>query len=162
MKSNTINPSSCRPSEGFVCAPLAVNNSRTQRPGMYSCYFSPFLQRAGLLIVGYQKIVSLIPRLHFTAGPTAILWCVGAVIVNAINGMIVRTFPHICKEVRKCIPSFANIYAACAIVFIPWLIRIKASHSHAFPYLIGRSSGHSVLYEMLPFRHTGIIHLYGA
>lgn len=80
---------------------------------------------------------SLVALLLSFGRPSTILRGVGAVIVNAVNAVSVRTRPHIGDKVQKpgfwFKPSTANGNATGAVVTVKPLLRRIASALHAFP-----------------------------
>jgi len=77
--------------------------------------------------------------LTFAAGnPAAIFWRVWAVIVDAVDHHAGRTYAHIRHEIRKRIPSLANLDSSAAVILPLRVVRIVASAPHTPPKTVKR------------------------
>jgi hypothetical protein len=80
---------------------------------------------------------SLVEGLHAPCRPTAIVWRIRAVIIDTIYRIAGRwSFAHIRIERGKGFPSFTYFDAAASVVFIRWIVWIKASLSQAKPSVV--------------------------
>jgi hypothetical protein len=77
--------------------------------------------------------------LLIVGSPTTVVWFVIAIIVDTINRMRGTWLSaHIGKKIAKDMPTLADLNAAAAVVFEPWIIRISASGTHGNPRTIFR------------------------
>jgi hypothetical protein len=79
----------------------------------------------------------LISRLFFRRCPSTIIRSIRSVVIDAVNGFAVRTWPHICEKVLERIaPAVANCYSACTILSIAFVTFIVAPSFHSYPTAI--------------------------
>ena len=111
----------------------------------------PFGESMSFTLVGdtdiYTRVVCLLSR----ACPSAVLWRIRTIVVNAVN-RIARAWArsHISiegGEVR--FPAVTHNNSAPAIVVICAMIRIVASGFHANPYLVFRELGQAVFRDCI-------------
>lgn len=75
-----------------------------------------------------------ITRLLTVGRPSTISWLIVAVVVYAVERMLIRRgMPHILKKIQKVHPAVTHFNAAPAIVRIPLEIRIQAASFHGRP-----------------------------
>lgn len=89
------------------------------------------------------RALPLIGKLLFASGPSAILWRVVSVHINAVNRMIGRRLcSHISKKVREAVaPAFANLNAPRSVVFVGDVFGVFAPRNHREPSSVLRGSG---------------------
>jgi hypothetical protein len=110
-----------------------------------SCYFAPFRKAASLSVEEETDGDPFISRLLCQRSPSTIIRLVVFVIINAINGMLSWTGPHIFQEVFKGIPpAYAYANTAPAITFITFVFCIFATIDHSVPSSVSRRVSHSV------------------
>lgn len=92
---------------------------------------------------------TFIPRLLLTCGPSAILWRVGTIVVNAIYRVTAAwSWTHVRKECREAIsPTSTDCNPSASVMFIGWVFGIFASTNHATPCLIFTRMLHSVFQQ---------------
>lgn len=111
----------------------ASNNSVRFQPGA----FGKFNRKIFNAINDNFARASLVALLLSFGRPSAILWRVWTVIVNAVNAMSIGTLPHVGDKVQKpgfgFNPSVANDNPSSAVVAVKPFLRRIASTLHAFP-----------------------------
>ncbi len=88
------------------------------------------------------RALPLISKLLFASGPSAILWRVISVHINAVNRVIGRRLrSHISKKVRETVaPAFANLNATRSVVFVGDVFGVFAPRNHREPSSVFRGS----------------------
>lgn len=80
---------------------------------------------------------SAVVRLFGLGGPSAVVRRVGAIVVDAVNGVIGRRFrSHIAVERAKVQPFWRDRDSAPAVPFPCWVVRVQAPLAHSEPCLI--------------------------
>ncbi len=74
--------------------------------------------------------------LVFSSSPTAVLGRILAVIINAVNGHLIRWHPHIIGKIVKGVPSFANPYPPTAVIRPTLVIGFIATLVHRLPSIV--------------------------
>jgi len=89
---------------------------------------------------------SLIVRLLDWRGPSAILWRIRTLHINAVNRVrFARASSHVGnKSVKRIRPSLAYINPPASVVFVIGKIRVSAAIEHILPDFVFRTSGVSV------------------
>ena len=86
---------------------------------------------------GTLSVSTLVPLLFGARGPTAILWRVGTIVVDAVNGVIGRWLSaHVRQKCLVVRPSVANRNSTPAIARIPAISWILATLEHVRPRLV--------------------------
>jgi hypothetical protein len=86
-----------------------------------------------------------VAQLFRVGGPFAVLWTVGAIIVNAFNGEARRALTHIGqKRLKALTPPLADINTARAVIAIGWVVGVFASGYHGGPASVFRSLAESM------------------
>lgn len=107
--------------------------------------FTPFQQCHSFASKLHKNGGALIDRLLKQCGPSAIVRCIVAVVVNAVDRMIWRRRQtHICQEIIKQLPSVTHFNAAAAVIRVGRFFRVIATFFYSLPYLINRRSRASV------------------
>src|SRR5262245_39145537 len=79
-------------------------------------------------------MLSRIQSLFTSRPPFAIFWSVVPIIVYAFERMLwAWLMTHIGKEIFKLAPSFADLNATPAVIFVAYIVRIVAPLPHANP-----------------------------
>ena len=114
--------------------------------------FGPLHQAHGKPFMGHVDIAGGIVGLLFPSRPVAILRAVGAVIVSAFKGILVRRVAQIGQERIKVVPSWANLDAPAAVAVVMGGFRVVATVLHCNPNMINSRIGQSV-----SFCHKAVI-----
>lgn len=106
----------------------------------------PFWKSSGNTPISNQMVITFVVRLFNVVGPTAILRRVGAVVVNALDGMLNGwPLPHVGIEVLERVePAVAHDNATATIARIGWNVRISASGLDMCPTAVLRRLDHAV------------------
>jgi len=110
----------------------------------YSKFSAPLSSSKLLPVEFYNDIIASVISLFNTIGPFTIFRAIVAIIIDAFDRASRRTFAHICKKVRKHLPSFANCYSATAIIFIASRSWSGASGKNSIPNFIGFRIRHAM------------------
>ncbi len=79
--------------------------------------------------------------LLFSSSPAAVVRCIVAVVINALDCVLRRRpWPHVAPKVCKIVPAITNGDAASAVSVVGRMVRIAAAVPHAFPYVVKRRS----------------------
>lgn len=84
-------------------------------------------------VVCHPYVIGSIPVLIVPTSPAYITRFIVAVVVYTFKSHTVRSFAHICKEIFKRKPSFADIYSPPTISMIGDVVFIKAPRLHISP-----------------------------
>lgn len=79
-----------------------------------------------------SDVVRAVLRLFFARGPSAVVWAVWAVVVDAVERLAVA-LAHVCDEVVKGLPSIANSDPAASISVVMHIGRVCAPVAHSLP-----------------------------
>jgi len=110
-----------------------------------SDFSSPLAQSKFLIAIRQKVVSSRITRLLFTGSPSAIIWRIIAVIVNAINRGPIRPWPHVSNKRREAdSPSVAHLYPSTAVVFPVLFGLVSTSRDDPAPNAIFRAMTHAV------------------
>lgn len=127
--------------KGAFYRPIS-HESRPQSPITHPKFLCPSMNCEGFSVIDNPSSSSLISILNIHCGPTAILFCVSEIIINAIKGVSWRAFSHITKKILIIVPFRAYRYPPINIdMFVGRDRRGITSPSHAQPRLPGKSSG---------------------
>jgi hypothetical protein len=74
--------------------------------------------------------------LLFPSSPPAIFGRITCVVVYAVEGQARWWETHVFQKHRKLIPSFTDVDASTAIVFIGCIVGVHAASAHSLPYSI--------------------------
>ena len=107
-------------------------------------FLGPLRQGQGKPFMGHIDVAGGIVGLLFPSRPVAILRAVGAVIVRAFKGVLVRRVAQICQERIKVVPSWADLDASAAVAVIMGGFRVVATVLHCNPNMINSRIGQSV------------------
>lgn len=136
--------------ESFGCERNFQRNA-TAQPVRYASwihakFIRPLAERLPLAVEGDVVIRSRVIGLSFFRCPDAILWRVWAIVVDTFERVSgVWPLSHIRKEGGKIIsPSFANGYAAPAVMGERSLVWVRAACNHAAPNFVFRRMGQSM------------------
>ena len=103
-----------------------------------------------------NSICSRVSVLFLASCPSAVLWRVVSIVVDAVKRLSFRFFTHVCEEVIKLIPPFTNSNSSASIVWKGFVSWIKASSPHCDPNIVnsgtGVSMGSSPLRDKLPLQ----------
>src|SRR5687768_10698313 len=111
----------------FIVRPAKMHPSK-DRMVLYSGLFGPRACGLGLSEGTQEDVVSLPPGLFDFCCPPAVLWRVGAVVVDAVNGVLgSRAGTHIGKKSLKGPPPLCHIYPPAAIVVKALIGRVLAA-----------------------------------
>lgn len=107
-------------------ANCCASNSRNLRP---------LCQGSRLAVRNDFKVTSSVTRLLLPSSPATILWRVVTIVVDSLNCMLCRrTDAHICEEVFKGLPAFADPNSAPTVVRERRTFRVRAALSDIHPY----------------------------
>ncbi len=110
----------------------------------------PLLEISSLpLELNVDQIIA-VPALLQSTCPAAVAWRVVLVVVNAVQAPLARVLgwvSHVCREVLKLQPSFANGDAASSVAVIPVSLGVEASFLHCSPSAVGLGA-----FPLLPLR----------
>ena len=116
---------SYRPPEG---------NTLTNRYSRYPEFFRPCREALGPPVVLDDDICPTIPALLFMSSPSAIPRFVVSVIVDAVQGCALWSWPHVvAKCLKRRAPSVAHHNATTTIVAVLRVLFSVAAISHSFP-----------------------------
>jgi hypothetical protein len=74
-------------------------------------------------------------------GPTAIVWFIVSIVVDAIKCISTRgTRTHVCEEQNEILPSFAYRNSPRAVVFEAFIVWVATATQHASPDVIFRQT----------------------
>lgn len=129
-----------------TCKILANRESPEYRFVIQSQAVAPLSKRQRLSLVLNHFIAAAIACLLCLYRPSTVARLVVAIIVFAVNGMLVtRALPHVGVEVLKRVePPLADRYSAVKVPFLPVRIRQGASGNHISPASIFAGVEHSV------------------
>lgn len=89
----------------------------------------------------HQSNRTVVKALLNLCGPSAIIWGIPFVVVNAIKRMTQRRArPHVCEEKFEGVPSLADFYASTTVIVVCMMVRIVAAAAHRRPRAVLRSS----------------------
>lgn len=97
----------------------------------------PLVKCFGLTPKLNDAIISFIVLLFFLGSPNTVVWII--ISVNTVPFKRVfrcRFISHICIEVFKIVPSFADSNSPSSVVFITKLLRILATLNHVCPTFV--------------------------
>jgi len=96
------------------------------------------------------NIMTCIIKLFNIICPSAILWSIISIVINAVDGRSLEwPISHVCIEILKRFPSLTNCNSASAIIFKHLSMRISTPCSHPQPSSILWSFTHSMLCHCL-------------
>lgn len=105
-----------------------------QRALRYSSYFAPFGEGSSVAAMLYNPVVPFVPPLLSRGRPSAVLWFVSSVIVDAVKSMSLGWgFAHVLKKITEIKPSVANIDSPTRVFFIADMSRVAAPLDHHLP-----------------------------
>lgn len=114
------------------CANSAVNSLRVD-----SYSFRPLNNRFSLSFYSNNSAVTPIALIVFSANPSAIVFTIPKIVVDAVDSKPNWRLTHIPKEIRKISPFFANGYTSTAVVIPLLKILVSTSLDHPIPNAIG-------------------------
>lgn len=117
----------------------AVSESLNKSILFYSKITSPFTNCHGFAVIFDPCIISAIIVLLVNCRPSAIFRGVARIVVNSVERMAIRSFPHISQKVLKLHPSFTNRNSTAAVILEISMRWIKASLLHCRPRLVSWS-----------------------
>lgn len=109
-------------------------------------------------VVNNMNVVALINALLFSRRPSAILWGIWAVVIDAFNAVFGSgPAPHVSKELfERFFPAITNKNPAPAVVFIRLVGRIAAAFSHVHPGYVFRAVRQAVARFRSGYLRAGI------
>ena len=116
---------------------------------------SPISQAHGFTLVGNPSVIPGVSGLFIWSGPSAILWGVITIIVDAFNRVFRSGFrTHIVHKQTKVVPAFADLYASRAIFVVSGIVRLLATVDHCRPRFVFRCISKTVFctYSLTPTR----------
>lgn len=119
--------------KSFGYRPMMKIKTLKQSISVCSHFIRPLGHRHGASCVGEQNIVFPVVALIFSVCPSAIVWLVVTIVVDAIKRVPWGCFAHIGKKVFKRLPTLTNLYSALSMSGIARMIRALASHFHGYP-----------------------------
>src|SRR5262252_88881 len=117
----------------------------------------PVFHAPGFPLPRHPKCIAagtLVTSLFGAIRPAAILRCVRAIVIDAVNRVALRwPWPHVSQEIRKRLaPTVTDCDAATAISVEAIMVRIGATLDHVHPRAIFRRE--SVLGVTMAFKHN--------
>ena len=129
--------------ESSVRRPTAFNSC--QNRGMFKAkIIGPLRHCKRLACIGKANIRSHVILLFSGEGPFAVLRCVVAVVVDALQACSSGSFAHIGKKVLKDAPTSAKPNASAEIIFATARHGVCAAGSHGVPRAPSRGVAHAV------------------
>lgn len=96
--------------------------------------FAPLSRAQCYAVVCEQDVTRVVAALLLKGGPSAVLWAIVAVLINAVDGMLGRrATAHVGQKVVERLPSVADTNASETVVLGVSLVCSAASLSHVFP-----------------------------
>lgn len=117
----------------------AALQSMTQATRTQAQFPRPLRHGLGLSIVGQIDVLTRVPHLLRTGGPTAILGTIRPIVVNALNGMERRwPIPHVGQKLPELIPRRIDGYSPSSVVCVLRGVGVAAARVHPLPRKIRR------------------------
>lgn len=122
----------------FYC--ISIKGQSLPQSGEWHIKFpSPLGNRLFSSFIFKNPVFSSVISLIIFRSPLAIFRKISLRIVDSINRKTLWTKTHVFKKCIKRSPSFTYFYSSASVVFIRFIIWIRASHSHIFPYFVSKS-----------------------
>lgn len=116
-----------------------------------STFFRPFGQRLALPVELNPTGSSCVAELLFIGFPTAVLWSVVAVIIDASKSLFAWPWTHMRDKISEGItPSRTNLNPSPAVMFELLVLRVVTAVNHVVPRLILRCSGFAMSHVHRP------------
>lgn len=135
---------------GIAWRPTEIENSLMNKAVSQSVFIAKVSQSNAPAPPLHHYCIPFVSGLSGSRRPYAIL---GRVIPVYIKSLYCKartpSFPHISKEIGKCVPAWTNTDSPCAIVFVGGVVRIVASCVHTIEAVVNRMFCKAV------FRGTG-------